>query len=372
MSKPPDIRFVDLNAHHARMRDEIDAAIAGVIERSTFILGDEVDAFEREFAAFTGTAHGIGASNGYDALILALRALDIGPGDEVIVPANTYVATAFAASVHGARPVLVDCDPATMAMDCSHAAAAVTANTRVIMPVHLAGHPVDMDAVAAIADAHGLAVVEDAAQAHGARFHGKRCGSFGHMGCFSLYPSKNLGALGDGGIITTDDDHLADSLRRLRNYGQRHKYEHLEIGYNHRLDTLQAAILRVKLRRLDRANAARRRHAAAYRERLGGVGDIGFFEEADGCESVFHLFVVQTERRDELQRHLANDGIETVIHYPVPVHLQPACAGLAYVAGDFPVAERLARTSLSLPMYPELTEDQIDRVCDSVRAFFGG
>jgi len=363
------IAFVDLHAQHQPLRAALDRAIGEVVASGQFILGPQVAAFEQRFAAYCGVRHAIGVGNGMDALRLALMALDVRGGDEVILPANTYVATALAVSAVGAVPVLVDCDPRTYNLDPRGLERAVTPRTRVIMPVHLTGQAVDMDAVMAVAERRGLHVIEDAAQAHGAAWRGRRCGSIGAVGCFSFYPSKNLGAFGDAGMAVTNDDALARRLAQLRNYGQSQKYDHVAAGLNSRLDSLQAAVLAVKLPHLDRWNEARASRAARYRAALRGVGDLRLQEIAPGATSVYHLFVVETEHRDRLRRHLADAGIDTGVHYPVPIHLQPAYAA-GYRMGQFPHTEALARRSLSLPMFPELRDDQVDAVAAAIRRFF--
>jgi dTDP-4-amino-4,6-dideoxygalactose transaminase len=341
-----------------------------VLLSAKFILGPQLTEFERAFAEFIGVRHAVGTSSGLDALRLALTALDIGPGDQVIVPANTYIATALAVSAVGARPVLVDCDPRTYQIDVDQIGPAITARTRAVIPVHLSGQAADMDAVLDLAHAHGLHVVEDAAQAHGAKYKGRSCGKLGTVGCFSFYPSKNLGACGDGGMVTTSDGELAERVRRLRNYGEKAKYQHVEKGLNARLDTMQAAVLSVKLRHLARWNEARARHAETYRRLLSGVGDLVFQEVAPWSSHVYHLFVVETAERDALRAHLTTAGIQTGVHYPVPIHLQPAYSDLGHKRGDYPRAERLAARMLSLPMYPELRPAQIAIVADEVRRFF--
>jgi len=363
------IAFVDLHAQHQPLRAALDRAIGEVVASGQFILGPQVAAFEQRFAAYCGVRHAIGVGNGMDALRLALMALDVRGGDEVILPANTYVATALAVSAVGAVPVLVDCDPRTYNLDPRGLERAVTPRTRVIMPVHLTGQAADMDAVMAVAERRGLHVIEDAAQAHGAAWRGRRCGSIGAVGCFSFYPSKNLGAFGDAGMAVTNDDALARRLAQLRNYGQSQKYDHVAAGLNSRLDSLQAAVLAVKLPHLDRWNEARVSRAARYRAALRGVGDLRLQEIAPGATSVYHLFVVETEHRDRLRRHLADAGIDTGVHYPVPIHLQPAYAA-GYRMGQFPHTEALARRSLSLPMFPELRDDQVDAVAAAIRRFF--
>ena len=358
------VPFVDLRAQHAPISRDIDLAIRAVVDRGDFILGAAVERFEAEFAAFIGTRHAIGVGTGFDAIELALRAFGVGPGDEVVTAANTFIATVMAIQAVGARPVLADMDPVTYAIDPAALAAAITPRTRAVIPVHLFGQPVDMEAVVAVARRHNLVVIEDAAQAHGARYNGRRAGSFGHAAAFSFYPSKNLGALGDGGMITTDDERAAAALRLLRNYGQRVKYYHAVPGTNSRLDTLQAAVLSVKLPHLDGWNAARRRHADAYAARLGGRARTPV--AAAGREHIYHLYVIETEARDALQQRLRARQVDTGIHYPVPVHLQEACVSLGYKAGDFPATEAAAARMLSLPMFAELTDEQIEYVSGAV------
>lgn len=364
------VPFVDLAAQYAAIQEEMDLAVKQAIADSNYVLGPQVQEFEQTFGRYVGCAHSIGVSSGLDALRIALMALDVGPGDEVIVPANTYIATALAVSAVGARPVLVDCDPETYNIDPSLVEPEITPRTRAIIPVHLTGQSADMDPLLELANRHGLDVVEDAAQAHGALYKGRPCGSMGTVGCFSFYPGKNLGAYGDGGMVTTNDPDLADRMRRLRNYGQEAKYHHTEKGLNARLDTLQAAILAVKLRHLPHWNEARAAHANLYREMLEGVGDLAFQRKAPYSTHVYHLFVVETERRTALQKYLEASGIHTGIHYPIPIHLQPAYEDLGYGKGDFPHTERLAERMLSLPMFPELSSQQIRRIADGIKAFF--
>ncbi len=364
------IPFVDLTAQHAAIQSEINSAIDQVLSRCNFILGSQVEEFEQAFARFVEAEHAVGVSSGLDALRLALMALDVGPGDEVILPANTYIATALAVSAVGARPVLVDCDPETYNIDVGLVEPAITSRTKAIIPVHLTGQSADMAPILEVADQHGLYIVEDAAQAHGTLYKGQPCGSIGAVGCFSFYPGKNLGACGDGGMATTNDAKLAERLRRLRNYGQRAKYQHVEKGLNARLDTLQAAILTVKLRCLPRWNKARAAHAERYKEMLTGVRDLIFQQRVPYSTHIYHLFMVETEQRAALQKHLKAAGIDTGIHYPVPIHLQQAYADLGYNKGDFPKAEQLAERTLSLPMFPELRPDQIRRVAEEIRGFF--
>jgi dTDP-4-amino-4,6-dideoxygalactose transaminase len=358
------VPFVDLRAHHAPIARDIDQAIRDVVERGDFIIGAALERFEAEYAAFIGTRYAVGVGTGLAAIELALRAFGVGRGDEVVTAANTFIATVLAIMTVGARPVLADIDPATYTLDPDALAGAITPRTRAVIPVHLFGQPVDLDAVLAVARRHSLVVIEDAAQAHGARYKGRRAGSLGHAAAFSFYPSKNLGALGDGGLITTDDERAAAELRLLRNYGQRVKHYHAVPGTNSRLDTLQAAVLSIKLPHLDGWNASRRRHASAYSRRLGGR--VRTPVAAGGREHVYHLYVIETGERDAVQQRLRARQVDTGIHYPVPAHLQPACASLGYKAGDFPVTEAAAARMLSLPMFPELTEAQIEYVCDAL------
>jgi dTDP-4-amino-4,6-dideoxygalactose transaminase len=363
--------FVDLAAQRAAIANEVDAAIRGCLERNDWILGNDVSAFEEEFAAYCGTSAAIGTDSGLSALELTLRALDIGPGDEVITAANTFVATALAITAAGATPVLVDADPETHNLDPALLDDAIGPQAKAVVPVHLYGQPADMDAITAVAERKGLVVIEDACQAHGARYEGRRAGSLGRAGAFSFYPSKNLGAYGDGGAITTNDEALADRLQLLRNYGQRRKYLHDVQGFNRRLDTLQAAVLRVKLRRLDAWNDARRRSAELYNELLGEQ-DVIVPVAQSTVEHVWHLYVIRVRERDALQTFLGERGIETGIHYPLPIHLQPAFRHLGHARGDFPVSERTAEEALSLPMFPELQDDQVQSVASAISDFIRG
>ncbi len=367
---PDPIPLLDLRAQYATIKPDIASAIQRVLDRGDFVLGEAVGAFEASFAEFIGTKHSVGVATGFDALQLAMRSLDIGPGDEVILPANTFIATPLGVTAAGARPVLVDCQTDSFNIDPEKIEQAITPRTRALIPVHLTGESADMDPIIDIAKRHGLLVVEDAAQAHGARYKGRGCGTLGAAGCFSFYPGKNLGAYGDGGAVTTDDPDVAERLKRLRSYGQRTKYEHVEPGVNARLDSIQAAVLGVKLPHLAEWNARRAAHAAAYREALDGIGDIVVPAEHDYSTHVYHLFMVQTARRDALRSHLAADGIGTGIHYPIPIHLQEVYGGLGHKRGDFPVAEAYADRILSLPMFAELGPEQVARVVDSIRAFF--
>ena len=362
------ISYLDLRAQHAEVKQEIDAAFQRVLLSGTYILGEEVAAFEREFASYCGVEHCVGVGNGLDALHLILRALDIGSGDEVIVPSNTFIATWLAVSQCGARPVPVEPDLRTYNIDPAQIERAINARTRAIVPVHLYGLPAEMDLINAIARKHGLTVIEDAAQAHGARYRGTRAGALGDAAGFSFYPGKNLGALGDAGAVTTDDDTLADRVRILRNYGSRIKYQNETKGFNSRLDELQAALLRVKLARLERWNDARRAIAATYLREMESTG-LGLPVSPEWAEPVWHIFPVRSPRRDALQRHLGEAGIGTMIHYPVPPHLQPAYADLGLSEGALPISERIHREILSLPLWPGLPQSGIEAVCAAVRAF---
>jgi dTDP-3-amino-3,4,6-trideoxy-alpha-D-glucose transaminase len=365
-----EIPFVDLVAQYGGIRDEIDDAFREVTESAEYILGPRVARFEESFAAFVGARHGVGVGSGLDALRLALLALDVGPGDEVIVPANSYIATALAVSDVGADVVLVDCDVRTYNVDVQAVGAALSPRTRALLPVHFTGQSAEMGPLLQLTRDHELELIEDAAQAHGASWQGRPCGSIGHIACFSFYPGKNLGAYGDGGMVTTSKADVAERIRRLRNYGERRKYDHVVKGVNSRLDGLQAAFLAVKLRHLGEWNAARARHAAAYAAQLDGVGDITLQHVAPDSTHVYHLFIVRTTQRDRLRAWLADRGIQTGIHYPVPIHLQEAYAELGLGAGAFPNAEVLARETLSLPMFPELTDAQLTTVTSAIGEFF--
>ncbi len=360
------VPFVDLKAQYATIHAEIDAAIKRVIDRTSFIGGEEVAAFDQEFAAYCEARAAVGVSNGTEALRLALMACDIGPGDEVITTPFTFIATSEAIVQVGATPVFVDIDPKTRNIDASLIAGAITPRTRAVIPVHLYGYPAEMDAICRIARQHGLKVIEDAAQAHGARFKGTRVGNFGDATCFSFYPGKNLGAYGDAGAVVTNDEALATRIRLLRDHGRLEKYEHQIIGYNSRLDGIQAAILRVKLQRLDQWNAARRQHNHVYRELLQDLPVVLPFEQAN-VEPVYHLFVVSSPARDKIRAALEKDGVSTGVHYPLPLHLQPALKHLGYGQGDFPESERAAKEVLSLPMFPEMTEAQSHAVAYALK-----
>jgi len=363
----PLIPFLDLPSINHAHADAILAAVRRVLDSGWFILGEEVAHFEREYAAFCGAAECVGVASGLDALVLALRALEIGPGDEVLVPSNTFIASWLAVSHVGATPVPVEPVAATANIDPARLAAALTPRTRAVMPVHLYGQPAELAPILAFARKHGLKVIEDAAQAHGARYRSERLGGHGHIAAWSFYPGKNLGALGDGGAVTTNDAALAERVRVLRNYGSKQKYRHDMIGFNSRLDELQAAVLRAKLPALEAENQHRARIAAHYTEHLQGL-PLQLPHSAEGCASVWHLYVVRHARRDALAKALAECGIGTVIHYPVPPHLQPAYAALGITRGALPIAEALHGQVLSLPMGPTLTLADADAVIKAVRA----
>lgn len=362
------VPFLDVAATYRELKADIDAALAKVIDSGAFILGSAVDEFESDFAGYLGVQHCVGVSNGLEAIHLALLALGAGPGDEVLVPANTYIATWLAVSHTGATPVPVEPDLRTYNIDPKKIEAAITPRTRGIVPVHLYGQPVDMDAIVEIGRRHGLWVVEDAAQAHGARYKGERIGGMGDVACWSFYPGKNLGAFGDGGAITTNREDIADRVQVLRNYGQRVKYVNDEKGFNCRLDSLQAAVLRIKLACLDEWNSRRRALAAYYSEALQGT-DLVLPWTAEFAEAVHHVYVVRSRQRDALQDHLKMRGIGTVIHYPIPPHLQTAFSGMGLREGSLPITEMIHREVLSLPMGPHLRMEQAAAVVEAVREF---
>jgi dTDP-4-amino-4,6-dideoxygalactose transaminase len=366
-----NVPFLDLKAPYAELREELDAAYRRVMESGWFVLGAECEAFEAEFAAYCGARHCVGVGNGLEALHLILRAMDVGPGDEVIVPSNTYIATWLAVSYTGATPIPVEPDERTHNLDPARVEEAVTPRTKVIMPVHLYGQTADMDALNDIAARRGLRVVEDAAQAQGARYKGRVAGSLADAAGFSFYPGKNLGALGDAGAVTTDDDNLADRVRVLRNYGSRVKYENETRGFNSRLDEMQAALLRAKLPKLDEWNARRRRVAESYLQQLEGVAGLVLPSVPEWADPVWHLFVVRTTERARLQAYLTEAGVGTLIHYPKPPHLQTAYADAGHHAGDFPLAERLSEEVLSLPMGPHLSGEAVDYIVAKLSSFAG-
>lgn len=362
------IPLVDLQAQYATIQPAIDDAIRRVVTGAQFIMGPDVAAFEGEFAAWCAAPACVGVGSGTAALELTLRALGIGPGDEVITVAHTFIATAEAISATGATPVFVDIDPQSYNLDPAAFAAAITPATRAVMPVHLYGQPADMTRIGAIAAQHDLAVIEDAAQAHGATWCGKRVGNWGDAACFSFYPGKNLGAYGDAGAVVTHRAELAATVRSLRNHGRRSKYTHDQIGYGHRIDTLQAAILRAKLPYLQAWTAARRRLAARYTALLAGCEIVLPYVPAE-ADPVWHLYVIRTPQRDALLQALEKAGIGAGVHYPLPLHLQPAYAHLGYGVGALPVSEAVAATCLSLPLYPEMSDAQQDQVVAAVRQF---
>lgn len=365
------VPFLDIQATYAELSVELDAAYRRVTGSGWFLLGQECESFEREFADYCGTAHAVGVANGLDALALILEALDIGPGDEVLVPAHTFIATWLAVTRVGAVPVPVDVDEASFNIDPALLERAVTRRTRAVIPVHLYGRPADMDPICDVARRHGLAVVEDAAQAHGATYRGKRTGGLGTAAAFSFYPGKNLGAFGDGGAVTTNDPAIAERVRCLRNYGSRQKYVHETLGHNSRLDELQAAFLRVKLARLDAWNERRSRIAALYAATLSGAG-LALPQADAAARSVWHVYVVRHPDRDHLQRELAAAGVGTVVHYPTPPHRQAAYARLGLNPVDYPVAERICREVISLPIGPHLAREAANRVVNAVLAAGGG
>jgi dTDP-4-amino-4,6-dideoxygalactose transaminase len=360
------IPLVDLQAQFRIIKPEIMGAIEGVLESMQLFLGPQSQEFEREFSQFCGCRHGVGLSTGTDALALALRACDIGPGDEIITVANTFIATVEAIALVGARPVFVDIDPETYTMDWRQLDQVLTSRTRAIIPVHLYGHPVDMQPVLDFAQSHGLRVIEDASQAHGATYKGQRVGSMGDIGCFSLYFSKNLGAYGEAGICVTNDAKLAESLRKLRDHGSLIRYQHEVLGVNARMDEIQAAVLRVKLGYLEGWNAARQAHASFYTKQLQGVVEVVPVVQP-WATHVYYMYVVQVRERSSFRNALQQEGIATGIHYPIPIHLQPACAGYGYARGLLPVTEAVTERIVSLPLYPELTDEQLQAVVNAVK-----
>lgn len=361
--------MVDLKAQYARIRSDVDSAVARVLASAHFIKGEDCTRFEAEFAAYCGVRHAVGVANGTDALTLALRAYGIGPGDEVVTVANTFIATGEAILLNGARPVFVDVDARTFTLDVNQLERALGPRTKLILPVHLYGHPADMTAINAVAARHGLPVLEDAAQAHGGEIDGRRVGSLGHAACFSFYPGKNLGAYGDAGMVVTDDGAFAARVRQVANHGGgQDKYDNVVVGTNSRLDSLQAAILRVKLAQLDTWNSERRERVAAYDRALAGVPGLRLPQE-HGARSAWHLYTVRCDDRDGLQKHLNTRGIATAVHYPRPIHLQPAMAVAGGRPGDLPVSEQLSREVLCLPLYPELALTTVERIAGEVRAF---
>lgn len=374
MTKPDDaaspIPMVDLQAQYRRLKPELDAAIAGVLESAHFIGGPECQRLEAEFAAYCGVSHAVGVANGTDALILALRAYGVGPGDEVVTVANTFIATGEAIALNGARAVFVDVDEASATLDPRLLERALTARTKVIIPVQLYGQPADMEPILEIGRRRGIPVLEDAAQAHGGAIGARRVGSFGHAASFSFYPGKNLGAYGDAGMVVSNDADFIARLRQMANHGGgTHKYDNVVVGTNSRLDALQAAILRVKLRHLDTWNRERRERAQAYSAALSGIAGLTLPTERPGVTSAWHLYSLRTARRDGLEQHLKARGIATARHYPRPIHLQPAMQAMGGKEGDLPVSERLCREILQVPLYPELPFESVGRIAAEIRGF---
>lgn len=363
------IAYLDLAAQIRGIRKELDAALARTLDNCSFCLGPDVAQFENDFARYCGAKHCAGVNSGTSALHVALKALNIGAGDEVITTPFTFVATSWAISYVGARPVYVDIDAATFNMDPALVEAAITPKTKAILPVHLYGQPFDVDPILNLCRKHNLPLVEDACQAHGAKYKGKVVGAFGEMSCFSFYPGKNLGACGEGGALVTNNGDFAARARALREHGSTVRYYHDEIGFNYRMEGFQGAVLGVKLKYLEQWTQERRRVARRYTELLAGT-PLQLPREAAFAESAWHLYVVRHPRRDELKKHLEENGVGCAIHYPIPLHLQKAYAHLGHKAGDFPFAEKAARECLSLPIYPELTDAQIRRVVETIKAFF--
>jgi dTDP-4-amino-4,6-dideoxygalactose transaminase len=362
------VPLVDLAAQYRSIQPDVDRAIQRVLERTAFILGDEVREFEAAFAEYVGASGAVGVSSGTAAIELSLRAIGLQPGDEVITTAHTFIATAEAITNAGGRPVFADIDPETFNIDPSRVEELITPRTRALLPVHLYGQPADLPALLEIAKRRGLYLIEDAAQAVGAEIDGRRCGSIGHLACFSFYPGKNLGAYGDAGAVTSDDADLLARIRRMRDHGRTTKYEHVEVGYAERIDALQAAVLAAKLPHLEGWNEARRAHARRYGELLAGE-PVWPPVERPGLRHVYHLYVVRTPRRDALLAHLQANGIAAGIHYPIPLHRQPAYEDLGYGDVSLPATERAAEEVLSLPMYPELTDEQLEHIVGCVRSF---
>lgn len=361
------VPFLEIKPTYTELKEELDAAWLRVMESGWYLCGKELEAFEAEFAAYCGVKYCVGVGNGLDALHLILRAMGIGPGDEVLVPSNTFIATWLAVSYSGATPVPIEPDPDTCNMDPDRIEDAITVRTRAVMPVHLYGQPADMDPIVKVAREHGLKVIEDNAQAHGARYRGRRTGGIGDAAGTSFYPGKNLGAFGDAGAVTTNDSALAEKVRMLRNYGSRRKYHHELPGFNSRMEELHAATLRVKLTRLDEWNSRRRTVAAFYRERLQGLAGLRLIHVTEGVEPVWHLFPIRHKERDRFQRMLADKGVMTQIHYPIPPHLSDAYTHAGSPLGSLPIAEEMSETLLSLPMGPHFNLRQVEHVAETVR-----
>ena len=362
------VPFIDLRTQHNALKAELDQAFTRVMERADFALGEDVVRFEDEFAEYCGTQSAIGVDCGLSALELSLRAFEIGPGDEVIIPAHTFIATAAAVSFTGATPVFVDVEQSTQNIDVSQIEGAITQRTKAIIPVHLFGLPAEMESILSLARIYGLVIIEDACQAHGAQYEGKRVGSLGHAAAFSFYPTKNLGGCGDAGIVVTNDPSVTDKVRAMRNCGQRTKYLHELPPFNHRMDTIQAALLRVKLRHLDEWLERRRAHAGLYSRLLEGNGVITPVQ-ASNSTHVFHLYVVRTPNRNALQVYLREHDIGTMVHYPIPIHLQPFYTENGSRQGQYPVSEKLCSEVLSLPLFPEMTTEQVQYVAETVLEF---
>ena len=362
------IPLVDLKSQYRSIQDEIRAAIEPVLANCNFILGQNVKEFEREFAEFCGATYALGVANGTEALMLALRACDVGDGDEVVIPANTFIATAEAVTSTGGQVVFADIDPDTYNIDVADLERKITPKTKAVIPVHLFGQTADMDPINEIAKKHGLRVIEDAAQAHGAEYKGRRAGNLGEVACFSFYPGKNLGAYGDSGAVVTNDPEIARRISMLRNHGRAEKHDHEMEGLNSRMDEIQGAVLRVKLKHLAEWNDARRKKAELY-NRLLHDADVVVPATKNDVRHVYHLYVIRTKRRNELRSHLIENGISAGIHYPIPLHLTKAYRHLDYSEGDFPISEGHARQILSLPMCPEISDEQVDQVCSEIIAF---
>ncbi|HEV8513742.1 MAG TPA: DegT/DnrJ/EryC1/StrS family aminotransferase [Cyclobacteriaceae bacterium] len=367
---PDQIHFLSLAEQNGAIHNELISAIDRVLQNNWFVLGRELSAFEQQYAAFNNTSYAAGVANGLDAIYLSLRALGIDKDDEVIVPSHTYIATWLAVTMTGAKIVPVEPNPLTYNIDPDKIEKAITPRTKAVIPVHLFGQACEMDKVMGLAKKHNLFVVEDNAQAHGAECNGIKTGSFGHCNATSFYPGKNLGALGDGGAVTTNSEKLNEAVRMFRNYGSSEKYYNEVIGVNSRLDELQAAVLSVKLKYLNRWTSERQKIAQFYLDELKDVGDLILPNSSKNCTHVYHLFVIRTKKRNQLQKHLTDKGIQTLIHYPIPPHLQKAYKGLGFRQGDFPIAEELANTSLSLPLWPGMTEDMVNRIAASIREFY--
>lgn len=364
------IPFIDLKRQYSLLGPGIEPLIKKVIADGDFILGHDVKLFEENFAQYCQTKYAVGLACGTDAILLALKALGIAPGDEVIIPVNTFIATALPVIILGAKPIFVDIDTNTYNIDVDKIEERITKKTKAIIPVHLYGLIAEMEKIMSLAKKYKLYVVEDACQAHGSEYKGKRAGSFGDIACFSFYPGKNLGAYGDAGAITTNNKNLSDDIRILRNVGQKEKYHHIELGYNSRLDTIQAVVLRAKLSHLDKWNKKRIQHAALYKKLLSGL-DIVLPHESDENLSNYHLYVIRVKNRDKLLSYLKNQGINCGIHYLIPLHLQPCMKSLGYKKGDFPIAEQYAKEIISLPMFPELTDREIKLITNHIKKFYG-